>query len=349
MTDLITRPSPTAVAEQVSPRRRLTTVIVTWNTVGLLDDCLASVVAATPADTDNEIIVVDNASGDGSAEHLRRAWPDVTVLENAENVGFCRANNQAIALAEAPELLLINTDARLAPDGIVAMRAHLDRDPLAAVVGPRLVYADGSWQRWTAGQDVTLRTLACYLLGLDRLGRIGGDPSRHRTAGIYLGIDTPEPFRPGWVSSAVMMVRRVALDQVGAFDDDIFVYMDDVDLCQRVTAAGWHVWYAADTTAVHFMGSSSRQVTGRASPEALRALNRWYARRAGATAGLALRVMEVVGFGGRAAVHTVRAAVARARPDPDRPDRAAALRTRAADHARLLRLALEPIRVDRSR
>ena len=108
--------------------------------------------------------------------------------------------------------------------------------------------------------------------------------------------------------------------------------MDDVDLCARVTAAGWHVWYAAETTAVHFMGASSHRVTGRASPEALRALNRWYVRRHGAAAGRALRGVEVLGFGGRVLLHSVGAV--RRRPGA---------RARRDAHARHLRLALEPI------
>ncbi len=93
----------------------LTTVIVNWNTVGLLDDCIQSLVHHLPPGFTNEVIVVDNASADGSVEHLAREWPWVKVIANTENVGFCRANNQAIRASTGEILLLINTDARVTP------------------------------------------------------------------------------------------------------------------------------------------------------------------------------------------------------------------------------------------
>jgi GT2 family glycosyltransferase len=312
----------------------LTTVVVSWNTVDLLDECLGSIVEATPAGLVNEIVVVDNGSADGSADHVRRRWPDVRVIANEQNVGFCRANNQAIRESSAPLLLLVNTDARLRPGGIEALLRYFDTDPRAAVVGPRLEYGDGTFQRWTAGRPLSTRSLASYLLALDRV-----TPLHPFTEGIYLARDTREPFQPGWVSSAVMAIRRAALDEVGPLDENIFVYMDDVDLCHRVRAGGWNVWYAADTTAVHLMGASTRRVTGKASPEALRALNRWYARVHGRRAAQTLRALEVTGFGLRAAAYGARSLVHRS------PDARARTRAQMRAHAAHLRLALEPLSV----
>lgn len=319
-----------AASAETAPPADLVTVVVNWNTVDLLDDCLASIEAATPPGVRNEVIVVDNASTDGSVEHLWRAWPEVRVLVNDENEGFCRANNRAIRVSDAPEILLVNTDARLTPGSLDRLRARLHGDPRAAVVGPRLVYGDGSFQRWTAGGELSLRTFANHFLGLDRFA-----PRHPVLGGIYLADDTDEAFRPGWVSSAVMLLRRSALDEIGLLDERIFVYMDDVDLCQRALDGGWHIWYEPTATAVHFMGASSNRVTGRASPEALRSLNRWYARRHGAAAGTALRGIEAVGFGARAAAY---AATGVARRDPDR-------RRQAAAHFAHLKLSLEPIHV----
>lgn len=308
----------------------LTTIVVNWNTVGLLDECLASIVDNTPSHVVNEVIVVDNASSDDSVAHLRQRWPSVRLIANTDNVGFCRANNQAIRASSGDFLLLVNTDARLRPGGMEMLLGYLERDERAAVVGPRLVYGDGSFQRWTAGRALTLGSATKYFLCIDRLAR------RHPgAAGLYLATDTDLPFQPGWVSSAVMALRRTAMDQIGALDDEIFLYMDDVDLCQRVRDVGWHVWYAADTTATHLMGASTRRVTGKASPEALRALNRWYVRRHGRRSGLALRAVEIVGFGARAAAYGGRAVVRRS-PEARRQMHA---------HLTHLRLALEPIRV----
>ena len=281
-------------------------VIVNWNTVDLLDECLQSVVDHGPSDLRTEVIVVDNASRDGSVAHLRRHWPSVRVIENDENVGFCRANNQAIRTTDAPNLLLINTDARLTEGCADTMLGYLERDPRAAVVGPRLVYGDGTFQRWTAGRSLSLGSCASYYLGFDRLAR-----QVPALSGIYLPFDTDQPFRPGWVTSAVMLLRRAALDDIGLLDEEIFVYMDDVDLCQRATDSGWNVWYAADTTAVHFMGASTKRETGKVSPEAMRAFNRWYERRHGTRSARAVRAMQTVGFGARAGLHTINGLVHR--------------------------------------
>jgi len=305
----------------------LTVVIVNWNTVDLLDECLQSVADHAPRGLETEVVLVDNASRDGSVEYLASEWPSVRVIANDENVGFCRANNQAIRATDSPLILLINTDARLTPGCADAMLGHLERDERAAVVGPRLVYGDGSFQRWTAGQSFSLRSCGSFLLGIDRMS------ARHPSlAGMYLAHDTDEPFRPGWVSSAVMLLRRQALDEIGLLDESIFVYMDDVDLCQRATDAGWHVWYAADATAVHFMGASTLRETGQASPEAMRALNRWYERQHGPRAARAVRLLETVGFGARAGVCALRGLV--------HPDES--MRNRRRTHWDRVKLSLEP-------
>jgi GT2 family glycosyltransferase len=132
-----------------------------------------------------------------------------------------------------------------------------------------------------------------------------------------------------------MALRRSAIEEVGLLDDEIFVYMDDVDLCDRLTRNGWHVWYAPDTTAVHFMGGSSTRGPADAStsPQALRALNRWFARRHGPRSAARLRRLEVVGFGARAALYGA-AAVARRSP---------AARSKMRAHLAHARLALEPV------
>ncbi|MBK7018667.1 glycosyltransferase family 2 protein [Candidatus Microthrix sp.] len=338
---------PFAVAEPIvdpgGPAARpfdVTTVIVNWNTVDLLDDCLASVAAEIPDGFTHQVVVVDNGSRDGSAEWLRTRHPDVTLIESPVNLGFCRANNLALRSSSSKFVLLINTDARLTPGSFQAMLDRLSDDPRAAIVGPRLVYGDGTFQRWTAGAPIGLRSMATYLFGLDRLG--GRSLARQ---GLYLGRDTSESFQPGWVSSAVMLIRREALDEFGLLNDSIFVYMDDVDLCHRARAANWHVWYAADATAVHLMGASTKRVTGKASPEALRALNRWFVQTHGADRGRSLRALEVAGFGARIAAYGAVAAARRVQPRSSGRARSAQARAQAAAHLAHLKLALEAIDV----
>src|SRR5262245_23452565 len=185
--------SPVPALRAVPATRDLSVVIVNWNTRDLLAKCLESIVAHVPNTIDTEVIVVDNASTDGSAALVRDAWPAAELIVNAHNLGYQRANNQGLARCTGDQVLLINADAMLTPGCIDAMRARLASEPQAGIVGPRLVYADGSWQRWTGGHRLDATAAAVSFLFLDRML-----PRR----GIWMARDVREPFRPGWVSSA---------------------------------------------------------------------------------------------------------------------------------------------------
>lgn len=300
----------------------VTAVIVMWNARALIDDCLAAVFDDAPAAL--EVIVVDNASNDGSAEHVRQRWPHVRLIENSENVGYTRANNQAIKASTGEYLLLVNADAFLRPGCVEAMCAQLDDDPRAAVVGPRLVYGDGTWQRWTAGRAPSLGAAINHYLFLERVRpQVFG--------GLYLAQDVRTSRRVDWVSSACMLVRRAALDEIGLMDERFFLYMDDVDLCQRARDGGWNVWYRPDAECVHLMGRSTRPTPGSISKDALRNFNRYFVRQHGPTAGFVLRCVEALGFGVRVVAYL---GASLARGDP-------AMRAKAHAHWAYLRLTLE--------
>jgi GT2 family glycosyltransferase len=269
---------------------RVSIIIVSWNTSDLLSECLMSL----PRDGTTEVIVVDNGSRDGTLAMLRE-WPQVQVIANAENEGFTRANNMAIRRSRGEFLLLINSDARLSPGCLDRMLAQLAADPHAGAVGPRLVYPDGTWQRWTAGRAPSLRAATNYYLFLERLF-----PGRRWSRGLFLGQDVRAPFQPDWVCSACMLLRRSALDQVGLLNERYFVYMDDIDLCQRLRDAGWHVWYYPDAEAVHIAGQSTKRQTGQVSREALRSFNRYFAHHHGRGAETVVRAVEAAGFALRA-------------------------------------------------
>lgn len=278
--------------------RTMTAVIVSWNTVDLLDRCLTSLRDHAPAGWAVEVIVVDNASTDGSPEMVRDRWPEVALIANDTNRGYTAANNQAIERASGEQLLLINADAFLTRGCADTLLERMDADPRAGVVGPRLVYGDGTFQRWTAGRDPGPVT------GLVHFSGLGTSRWGHRR-GLWLGRDVDVAFEPDWVSSACMLVRRATVDDVGAMDETWFVYMDDVDLCRRVRVGGWRVWYEPSATAIHLMGQSTKRQSGAASPAALRNLNRYVGMHRGSVAELGLRGIEAAGFAARAAAHAV--------------------------------------------
>jgi GT2 family glycosyltransferase len=304
-------------------------VIVSWNTRDLLAGCLESLEKYVDPEVDLDIVVVDNGSKDGTLEMLGSEWPLVRVIANAENMGYQRASNQAFAeCGSADMLLLINADALLTPDCLRVMLRCMQLDPRAAAVGPRLVYGDGRWQRWTAGRAPSLRAAAAYYLFLERLF-----PGVEWFEGLFLGQDVRTARHVEWVSSACMLVRRVALDEIGPMDERFFAYMDDVDLCVRFRATGWHVWYSPEATAVHFMGQSTRRQTGTVSPLALRSFNRYFLIHRGRVPTLALKGIEALGFALRTAAY-LGVSVARGREG-------ARLRAQARAHWSYCKVSLE--------
>ena len=299
-------------------------IVVTWNTRDLMVECVRSLQAHPPSGRTFAITVVDNGSDEGEAEVVRERFPGVRVIRNERNEGFTRANNRAIRESDAPYLLLINADARLLPGCADRMLERMDGDPRCGAVGPRLEYGDGTFQRWTAGRAPALGSALCHHLLIDRLPGMAH-------SGLFVGRDVAEAFRPGWVSSACMLIRRSALDDVGLLDERIFTYMDDVDICQRLWDGGWTVWYEPAARAVHLMGQSVVRQTGNVSPRAVRSFHEYFLRRHGRAALYALRAIEAFGFGVRSAAYRVATLVRR---DPR-------LRDQARAHWTYLKVALE--------
>lgn len=276
-------------------------IIVNWNTADLLAQAVASLEASGAGDLVREVIVVDNGSTDGSLDLLSRCWPTVRQIPNATNRGYQAANNQGMAAASSEYLLLLNTDAMLQEGCLDRLVSWLASHPDAAIVGPRLCYGDGRFQRWTAGRSPSLGAAASYFFLLDHV---------FPASGLWLGRDVQRAFTPGWVSSACMLVRRSALTQIGPMDERFFAYMDDVDLCARAWAAGWRVWYLPGAHATHLMGGSTQAINTAGSPLALRALVRYFAMQHGPVATRSLQLQAATGFALRAVLH---AALARAR------------------------------------
>ncbi|MBM4325695.1 MAG: glycosyltransferase family 2 protein [Deltaproteobacteria bacterium] len=226
----------------------LTVIVVNWNTADLLSQCLEHVFASK-VDRIPEVIVVDNGSTDDSVKRVKSQFPGVRVIETGKNLGFAAANNRGMAEAKGKYLLLVNTDAMLAPDCVQRLVECMDLNPSAGMVGPQLLNIDGT--RQTSYEAVP--TLATEILNRSLLKRIFPKryPSKRR---IFEG---PEPVEA--LIGAVMMIRREAAEQLGGFSEDYFFFLEETDLAVRMRRAGWKVIHIPSARAVHLQGASANE------------------------------------------------------------------------------------------
>jgi GT2 family glycosyltransferase len=252
-----------------------------------LSACLTSLRAAT---LPLEAIVVENAGGDGSVEMLRAAFPEVRLLEPGANLGFARANNLGLAAARAPYALLINPDARIAPDSLAALVALLDARADVAAVGPRTRNADGTIQV-SFGPALTP-------LGEWRQRRlVAGVRARRPEALARAEALASREHEPDWVSASCLLARCAALAAVGGFDEGFFLYEEDVDLCVRLRRAGWRVVFTPAAEVIHRLGHSMASEPFRARLEYRRSHLRYYRKHNGVLGTTLLRV-RLAGAGG---------------------------------------------------
>ena len=247
---------------------RLSVVIVNYNAGSLLSACVRSVVGAWPGDLDGEILVVDNASTDGSAEQVAAEYGQVRLVKLEKNLGFGAALNRGLELTPAKFVLMLNPDTELRPGAIDRLLATLEENRRAALVGPRLAYPDGRLQH-SAFKFPDLIQLAVDLFP-DLLGRLYDHPLNGRfPVAAYAG---PRPFRADFVLGACMLARYGALAEVGFFDEAFFMYCEETDLAFRLRRAGWEILCEPRAVVIHHGGAS----TGRVRTEAFRWL--WESR-----------------------------------------------------------------------
>lgn len=237
----------------------LSVVIVSWNTRDLLDACLASVqadLARTPA-LRAEVFVVDNASSDNSAALVKDKHPAVRLIENRENVGFARANNQALQRATGRHLLLLNSDTLLPARGtlLAGLVAILDTHERAAVCGPLLLNGDGSVQlSWARFPNLASETLGRLDRGQSPYPLADfADPKKRAALA---------PFVVDWVGGACFLVRASAARAVGLLDEDFFMYCEETEWCHRFRQAGCTTLLVPALSITHLGGQSSKAVPG---------------------------------------------------------------------------------------
>lgn len=221
----------------------LSVVIVTWNSGKFIGPCLRSLLA-DPVGVSREVVVVDNASTDAGPERVGREFPQVRLIVNPANLGFAAGCNLGARASRSAYILFLNPDTLIPRGTLAPALAFMAGRPEAGLAGFRTRDAAGRFQRTAFGFPSPLRMFA-YVSGLNRVFKLtrlerGG---RLRT--------------PDYIQGSFILARRAAFEAVGGFDEDFFMYSEDVDLCLRVRRAGWPVYYAPEPAITHFGGGSS--------------------------------------------------------------------------------------------
>jgi hypothetical protein len=232
---------------------RVSVVIVTFQSRAVLPACLESL-ARSAARIPLEVVVVDNASPDGTVEWLAAAWPGVRVVANPDNRGFTRGVNQGLEVALAPVLLLLNPDCRIDPDGLERLLEAVAADSTVAAAAPMLVDEHGVPAR-SCGRFPSLWSLSCEHLGLSRWFRGSWWFDGYKYGGRAL----ERLDRVDWGSGAALLIPRRAYRALGGLDERIFMYMEEVDWCRRARHAGLHVRFVPEARFVHTGQHAARQ------------------------------------------------------------------------------------------
>ncbi len=232
----------------------LTVIIVNYNVKYFLEQCLHSVLRAS-RNIKVEIIVVDNNSVDGSCAMVTERFPGAGLIRNEENLGFSRANNQAIRKARGRYVLLLNPDTVIEEDTLVKCVAYMDAHPQAGALGVKMIDGKGKFLP-ESKRSLPTPSVAFYkIFGLSALF-----PGSRIFGKYHLGyLDRDQIHHVDVLTGAFMMIRRTALDEVGLLDEDFFMYGEDIDLSCRLTNAGYFNVYYPETTIIHYKGESTRK------------------------------------------------------------------------------------------
>ncbi|MDO4756796.1 MAG: glycosyltransferase family 2 protein [Parabacteroides sp.] len=231
---------------------KLSIVIVNYNVKYFLEQCLCSVRAAI-AGLEAEVFVVDNHSTDGSIEYLRPRFPEVTFIENSDNPGFAKANNQAIRISHGEYVLLLNPDTVVGEDSLRTLCYFMDEHPEAGGIGVKMLEGHGQFLPESKRSFPSPWVSFCKIFGLSKFF-----PNSRLFARYSLPyLDKEEIHSVEVLAGAFMLLRREALDKVGLLDEDFFMYGEDIDLSYRVVQGGYLNYYIPERL-LHYKGESTK-------------------------------------------------------------------------------------------
>lgn len=232
----------------------LSVIILSWNVRELLRRALDSVFSSWGNRPGLEVIVVDNASEDGSLAMVREAFPQVRVIANAENRGFTGGNNQGIAAATGRYLFILNPDTEVIDDALPCLVDYAQQHPDVGLIAPQLLNPNGTVQS-SKRRFPNLTTLFLESTWLQKI-------APRRLLHHYYAQDLPDnrTHEVDWVTGAAMLVPREVVNHVGGFDENFFMYSEELDWCRRIKASGWRIVYYPEARIIHHEGKSSEQV-----------------------------------------------------------------------------------------
>lgn len=258
MLDISILPSSLGLNDRAN-KMKLSIIVVSWNVREDLVRCIRSIKENRPM-SEFEIIVVDNASTDGSADMIRKGFPEVTMITNKENLGHAAANKQGIEKSRGEYLFFLNSDTIVHPNSLDILIKFLDENKNVGACGPKLLNDDGTTQssirRFPSFRAVLYRNTVFRFLHVFR---------SEYNRGLMKDFDYDKEMDVDQVTGAALMVKRSVIKQVGGMDERFFIYYEDVDLCYRVKQAGWRIVFTPEAVITHLGGRSTCQipVTGR--------------------------------------------------------------------------------------
>ncbi|MBI3360349.1 MAG: glycosyltransferase family 2 protein [Chloroflexi bacterium] len=266
----------------------LSIIILNWNVRDLLRASLRSL-AHSPA-LSVETIVVDSASTDGSAEMVAREFPGAHLIAAAENLGYSRGNNLGLAASRGRHLLILNPDTAIVGDALDAMVNYAEAHPAVGILGPQLLNADGSVQS-SRRRFPTLVTAFFESTWLQPY-------APRRVLDRYYVHDASDDATSDvdWVTGACLLVRRAVVEQIGGFDEEFFMYSEEMDFCRRARTAGWRVVYFPGAKVYHFEGKSSEQAIPERHIRFQRSKVRYFRKYHGPLAASALRLFLLLSY-----------------------------------------------------
>jgi len=266
-------------------------IIVSWNVAELLTACLNSIYAHNERSRILEVIVVDSASADETLAVVRERFPQVTLLPQAENVGFTRGNNIGLRAARGDYLFLLNPDTELSADVVEVLAAYLDENPQVGIVGPKTLNTDRTYQS-------TRRRFPT--LSLELRESLWLAPHLFDLPPSHYSLDNPSPDTThpvDWVQGSALMIRRVLYDQIGGMDEGFFMFSEEVDWCKRAADHHWKIAYIGSTHIIHHGGKSTEQAGARSHIYYQTSKIRYFRKHHGALQAGILRLYILLNYG----------------------------------------------------